>query len=269
MEYKIIKENFDSIHQMLSVIESRKNNKVMEYNNSSSSGSYSFTLTYSYDEAHELFENGYTEILDEIKTGVSANVKKTQNVNRRTVRTNVIGYAPHVPNAILGLPNSMIMTEQQPQKIKTVSIVVGITQNCGTDAKEFVKSGIAALGVVNTLELRGYRVALKVAFFCAEADYERTFCTVKVKDYREHMDIQKLCFPLAHPSMFRRFGFKWLETSPDVKDNGWSGDYGHNFANRYYIEKNFLEENEFFINLDLTKELNYDVDKLIERMNLK
>ena len=269
MSYRIIKEHFTSIHQMLSVIESRPNNSVMRNRDESRTNGKDFTGTKSYDEAISLFETGYTEILERIKTGVGSNLKETESVNRRTVRTGVVGYAPHVPNAILGLPNSMILTEQQSQKIKTVSIVVGITENCGTAAEEFIKSGIAALSVVNTLELRGYRVALKVAFWCAEGGNERAWGTITLKDYREHMDIQKLCFPLAHPSMFRRFGFKWLETSPEIQDSGWTWGYGRQLRDNKFIKKNFLEGNEFFINLSLTKKCGYDPDKIIETMNLK
>lgn len=266
---QFIKEHFDSIHQMLSVIESRPNNAVMRGKNSSAMGDRKFTGTSTYEEAKQLFESGYTEVLDQIKTGVGANLRKTQNVNRRSIQTGVVGYAPHVPNAILGLPNSMILTEQQPQKIKTVSVVVGITENCSVKAETFIKSGIAALSVVNTLELRGYRVMLKVAFWCASAGDERAWGTITLKDYREHLDIQKLCFPLAHPSMFRRFGFKWLETCPQIKDYEWNFGYGHQLDYMPLISRVFLEPNEFLINLALTKECKYDPDKIIEKMNLK
>lgn len=267
---KIIKEHFNSICQMLNVIESRSNNSVMNRQNASHSNDKGFTGTSSYDEAKTLFETGYTDILDKIKTGVAENLKQTVSENRRHVRTAVVGYAPHVPNAILGLPNSMIFTETKPQKIKAVSIVAGITENCGTGAKEFSKSGIAVLGVVNTLELQGYRVNLKVAFYCAKVwSGEYTFGTVSVKDYREHLDLQKLCFPLAHPSMFRRFGFKWLETVPGLTSSEWAGGYGSQFNDMNFIKKNFLEENEFFIGLSLTKKCNYDPNKIIETMNLK
>ena len=269
MAYKIIKEHFDSVHQMLFVIESRNNNSVMSDKDASSTGSKSFTMTSSYKEAHELFENGYTDVLEKIKTGVAANLNKMQVENRRRVRTGVVGYVPHVPNAILGLPNAMILTDTQPQKVKTVSIVVGVTENCETDAKEFVKSGIAALSVVNTLELCGYRVALKVAFWCAESGNERAWGTISLKDYREHMDIQKLCFPLAHPSMFRRFGFKWLETCPEIQDSDWHWGYGHNLNDINFIQQKFLEDNEFYINLAVTKKCGYDPDKIIKKMNLK
>lgn len=264
----IVKEHFNSINEMISVIESRPNNSVMNGNHSSETNGKDFTGSNSMTEAKELFRNGYTEILPKIKTGVSANLKRTEIRNRRRVETGVIGYAPHVPNAILGLPNSMILTKQAPQKTKVVSIVVGITENCGTDASEFIKSGIAALGVVNSLELRGYRVNLKVAFYVAKCDNDRAFGTVNVKDYREHLDLQKLCFPLAHPSMFRRLGFKWLETVPGLKAS-WAWGYGQQMHDLKFIKENFLDEKEYFINLRITKENKYDPEKIIEYLNIE
>ena len=96
-----------------------------------------------------------------------------------------------------------------------------------------------------------------------------TFATVKVKDYREHMDLQKLCFPLAHPSMFRRFGFKWLETVPGLTEVGWSFGYGRTVKNYKKFKKHFMKENEFLIDLNLTKKYNYNPEKIIEVMNLK
>lgn len=260
----IVKEHFDSIHQMIKVIESRPNNDVMKYCDSSHSGDRDFTGSKSYEEAKRLFENGYTDVLEKIKIGMANNIKRNQIERRRRVTTGVVGYAPHVPNAILGLPNSMILTEAVPQKIKALSIVVGITENCATDAEEFIRSGIAALSVVNTLELQGYRVNLKVAFYCAECGDDRAFGTVSVKDYREHLDIQKLCFPLAHPSMFRRLGFRWLETCEGLKESSWAFGYGRQLSNKKEVSELFLNDNEFLINLAVTKKCNYDVDKIIE-----
>lgn len=264
----IIKENFNSINEMIQVIEHRENNFVMREQDSSSSGSYSFTKTNSMNEAKELFRNGYKEILPRIKSGVEANLKRTETRNRRRITSGVVGYAPNVPNAILGLPNSMILTESSTQKTKIVSIVVGITENCCVDAEKFIQSGIAALGVVNALELSGYRVNLKIAFYVAKRNNERAFGTVKVKDYREHLDLQKLCFPLAHPSMFRRLGFKWLETVPGLTDPGWAFGYGQQFSDLEFIKKNFLEPNEYFINLKITENNDYDPEKIIESLNI-
>lgn len=268
MALNIIKEHFKSIHEMLSVIESRPNNDVMAGKHSSNGNDREFTGTDNYNEAKELFRHGYTEILPRIKTGVAANLKRTETRPRRTIENNVVGYAPNVPNAIMGLPNSMILTRTAPQKTKNVSIVVGITENCGTRAEEFIESGIAALGVVNTLELRGYRVNLKVAFYVAKESNDRAFGTVNVKDYREHLDLQKLCFPLANPSMFRRLGFKWLETVPGLEAN-WSLGYGQQLNDVDYIKETFLASNEYFINLALTKRNEYNPEKIIAELNIE
>lgn len=269
---KVIKEHFNSINDMLQIIESRPNNSVMRNEHSSCKNGYDFTKTHTYEEAKELYQFGYEEILPKIKAGINQNIKQNATINRRQVTTNVIGYAPHVPNAILGLPNSMILTKTTPTKTKALSICYCITENCGTKSDEFVRSGIAALSVINSLELQGVRVKLRILFFCAKSNWdndELTFATVDLKDYREHLDLQKLCFPVAHPSMFRRFGFKWLETCKEIQDNSWRVGYGSQLKDEGLIKKHLIEENEILLNLEKTRRFDYDVDKIIESFNLK
>lgn len=267
----IVKEHFTSIRDMLSVINSRENNSVMKNEYSSSKGSYEFTGTRNWQEAIDLFENGYTDVLDKIKAGVAKGIKQTENIQKRRTSTGVVGYAPHVPNAIMGLPNSMIYTQSIAQKVKAISIVYAITENCSTDAEEFIESGIAVLNVINRLELAGYRVNLKIMFYCAECGSDRAFGTVDVKSYREHLDLKKICFPVAHPSMFRRLGFKWLETCKGLNASDWR--YGYGMQIRNAINDKFvnvmLAKNEFFMNLETTRSHNYNVDEIIESLNLK
>jgi len=265
----LVKEHFTSIHQMLNVCKNRPNNSIMSGKESSSTGSKDFTGTESWKEAMDLFEHGYTEILPQIKAGVAAGIKKTETIQRRRTSTGVVGYAAHVPNAIMGLPNSMIYTQATPQKIKAISITYCITRNAGTKAQEFIDSGIAVLNVINRLELNGCRVNLKIMFYCAKENDDYAFGTVDVKDFREHLDLQKLCFPIANPSMFRRFGFKWLETCNGLKERGWSYGYGRQIDSDSEVLQNWLQDNEFYIDLPYTRRYNYDAEKIIESMNIK
>ena len=264
----IIKEHFTSIHQMLSVMESRQNNDVMAGRQSSRDNDKSFCGTKNWDEAISIFQNGYVDILDQIKAGVTQHLKAMGVTHKRNIRTNVVGYAPHVPNAILNLPNSMILTESQPQKVKAISIVYNMCANCGTGTEEFIKCGITLLSLVNTLELRGYRVNLQTAFFCAADGNDRAFGALCVKDYREHLDLQKLCFPVAHPSMFRRFGFKWLETCSGLVESDWSFGYGRSVSlnNDEKFAAAVLDKNACYIDLPSIKKNDYDVDKLIKSL---
>ena len=268
---KIVEEHFGSIRELLKVLDTRPNNFSMVGRHSSVENGKDFTGTKNWGEAVKLFETGYADVLPKIKSGLEKNIKATGVLNRRFVRTGVVGYAPHVPNAIQGLPNSMIYTETQPQKTKAVTVYYAPTENCGTDVEEFVKSGICALSAVNILELSGVRVNLDVVMFNGtnDGDTEGTFATVKVKDFREQMDVQKLCFPVVHPSLFRRFGFKWLETSPGIKADGWSWGYGHHGPKFNKIIRQNMPNNEYFITLSDTKKAGYSPEKLIEQMGIK
>ena len=62
MRYKIIKEHFCSIHQMLGVIESRQNNAVMRGKYDSRENDKRFTGTKSYEHAKQLFETGWSRL---------------------------------------------------------------------------------------------------------------------------------------------------------------------------------------------------------------
>ena len=271
MSIRVVEEHFGSIHELLRVIGARPHNSEMARCNSSEENDKSFTGTKNWDEAVQLFRTGYTDVLPQIKSGIEKNVKATGVQNRRFVRTGVVGYAPHVPNAINGLPNSMIYTETQPQKIKAVTIYYAPTENCGTETTEFIKSGICALSAINILELSGVRVNLDVVMFNGTnfEDTEGTFATVKVKDFRDQMDVQKLCFPVVHPSLFRRFGFKWLETSPGIKEEGWAYSYGHHSQKYNKIIRQNMRDNEYFITLADTNQVEYSPEKLIEQMGIK
>lgn len=262
---KLIQEHFNSISEMLSVICSRPNNHIMKERHSSVNGEKLFTRTKNWDEAMNLYKYGYTEVLEEIKKGTTAVGGNRAHVERNKIVNDVIGYAPHVPNAILGLPNSMIGMKKIPQKVKTVSIIYEATANCCEDSETFVKAGIALLSAINILELSGIRVNLRLCYFFGQETDEYTYATVKLKDYREHLDIQKLCFPIVHPSMFRRFGFKWLETCEGLTRN-WNYGYGRHIEEMPKIIKKEIRENEYFISMLSVKEENFDPRKIIEQI---
>ena len=108
---------------------------------------------------------------------------------------------------------------------------------------------------------------LDVIAMCTNSGSEWQIASVNVKDYKEQLDIKKLCFPLAHPSMFRRFGFAWLERSTDMKE-GFAYGYGHSAQKK---EERQLEsvfgENEFFITQDHVSKLS--IDEIVELVNKK
>lgn len=259
-----IREEFESIHQMLKIIENRKNNNVMEYRHSSqaSGDGNSFYGTDSYEEALDLFMNGDKEKYDMIREGLkttSENIK-TNLMPKRQIRTGVVGYAPNVPNAIMGLPNSMIYTDKINIKRKTVSILYSICANCDVTAHTLTKSGVAVLNVINSLELSGYRVEVKILFFNAIGSKEKTRAMVTVKRYNDHLDLMKMAFPLANPGMFRRFGFKWIETQPKLTDGSYNYGYGKDNS-----DEDISDDKSVYLNLSRISSCNYNSEKIIEK----
>ena len=223
MDRKYIIENFNSIEEMIKILKTRPKNNIMKDRNSSEDSSYSFTNTNSYEEAEELIKNGYIEILNKIKSGLKFNVTE----NSKTIpENNVFGYIPNVPNAIMNLPKSMIYQKRIPRKVSTIDLIYCSTSNSGTGSDSFIKNGIKILNIINSLEQNNIRVNLKAAVFDGETNNEKCLATVNLKNYKEKLNLQKICFPIAHPSMLRRFGFKWLETTSKITNDNWQYGYG-------------------------------------------
>lgn len=268
---KIIQEEFKSLRELVNVIEERPVNKIFaDKELSSEEGSYNFTKTNSYEEARELMLGGYKDIVNEIGAGVYKSTADHRDLyNRRRVSTGVVGYAPHVPNAILGLPNSMIYMKNEPVKVKTLDICYDACENAKIDADDFIKAGKVILQIINSMEMEGIRVKLRVAFYCGVdssiGPLEHVFATVKLKDYRDQIDIAKMCFPFAHPSMLRRIGFKWMETQPDVESIQWAFGYGSNRDPDEELKKKILNPKEKLVTLKNIKNHNFDVEEIKEK----
>lgn len=216
---RIIIEEFENINSLLRTICSRPNNKIMEDEDSSRSNDKEFTGTETWNDAVKLLRTGYTEILGEVKeqlVKITKQNKKFNSIKKSRIKNDIIGYVPNVPNSIMNLPESMINIKQVPQKRKTLSILYSIEGNANESVEFFIKTGIILIAAINTIEKSGIQVKLSVAFMTSEKDEEITFPIVCIKNYGQRFDLQKICFPLAHPSMLRRIGFKWLETTPEI-----------------------------------------------------
>lgn len=275
-----IHESYNSIDQLLRTISERPVNKVFKnYERSSQTGSEKFTGTKSYKAAEELIQGGWSEPLKELKERTKElSVKSNVTTNRTRPRNSVVGYAPCVPAAILGLPESMIATDRVPSKIKAVTIVYSNSGPCRVKTDQFLKAGAVVLNIVNNLELQGYRVRLLCEFYSAKERTERVVGRVSVKDWRQPLDLKKIAFPIAHSSMLRRIGFKWIETVPGLTNYGWPSGYGDDLAacegydgvKQDYEKNGLLSENEYYISRKMIDEQKYDIDAVMKKagMNL-
>lgn len=251
MALKVISEHFDTIYGFLKTSKDRPNNQAMRGAHSSTSKEEpDWYGTRSYAEAEDLFRNGYTDILKEVLEGIKENEKlhhELTNTPKMVPKNQVVGYAPHVPNSILGIPESMIYTERTIHKQKTIDITYSCSVNCYIEAYQMKKAGIALLSAIKIIEAMGIYINLDLAAFITQSGEEIANPTISLKKYHERLDIQKLCFPLAHPSMLRRFGFKWLETNPDITNPDFSFGYGHSLEKPDEIKQKLQFSNKMHV----------------------
>jgi len=274
---KFVFEQFDSLSEYINIIGERSVNRVFSYRYiindiGSEKENYSFSLTNSYVESVGLALNGYKEGCEGLKSSVKR-IQHCENVTRFMPTTDITGFAPHVPNAITGVPKSMISHMPVQKKAKVLTLVFNNENTAATNANQFIKAGKNVVDLINALEEQGYRVALySLVVSCGN---QIAAALVKIKDWKQPTNILKIAYPLIHPAFSRRQFFKWLETCPQVTDDELAIAYGKPL---YKLESNYdkqitllrqmkvLTNNWFYLDNNLAKD--NGVDSLISLLGI-
>ena len=220
-------DRFDDMNIFLKTIKSRPFNTVFkDYpdGRGSENDDYSFSKTKSYKESEDIMKIGYKEGLADLKKAEKS-IPVCSKGSKAVPTASVIGYTPHVPNAIAGIPCSMISHKQVVMKSKMISMAYDMTASWEVNADDFVKAGRVLLSFIEMVESRGYRVKLDMMLTACKNN-ERSVALIKVKDFRQPVNPLKLSYMMLHPSFLRRQGLKWTETNPDLTDRGFRSGHG-------------------------------------------
>lgn len=224
---------FNNINEFLKYLE--RPHKSGRDKSSQEKGDYSFYGTGSYEDAIKLIKNGDDELFDEVMKE-TAKIKINKDLgnlkNRLRYENNVYGFVPNVPNMMVGSPLTMINAKRDGISKKIVNIFLNIRVSGFIDKDEIIRIGTKYLNVIDLLEKNGYRCNLYSG--CANEKYgKHSLLMVRVKTDREPLNLKKICFTIANPSMQRRLKFKWMEVNdgPDFTDG-----YGQ-IENEWYIKK--------------------------------
>lgn len=273
-------ETFNGVNEFLNVIGKRSPNAVFKHTSlSSEENDESFTMTKSYSESEKLMATGYKDGLNDLKKSKGVKITHTSNVRKNIPQTGVVGYAPHVPNAIAGIPQSMIAQRKIEQHAKVVTIVYDCGAHADVNAERFVKAGRNLLDMVMMLELQGYRVRVDIQeAFCTHK--EKAICRITVKSHRQPINPLKISYLLLHPSFFRRQGFKWLETTPELTNTTFIAGYGRPLyfqvnsdgastdeIREYLTERGLLKSGTFFTNFYEAEK--HSAEELVKLMGIK
>lgn len=274
MAKKLIIEKFESITEYLDALENRPVNSVFSGSDlSSNTGDMSFCYSSSWEESVSLLRNGYEEGLIGLTSGENK-FSRRYSGSKNIPTSGVVGYSPHVPNAISGVPNSMIFNRPIEQKVKVVTILYLVSVSCGVNTESMIKAGKKILNIILDLELQGYRVAVYTAdSFCSNKEIGINM--TMIKSHRHPVNPLKIAYPLVHPSFFRRQAFRWIETNPNITDTSISSGYGKplkreigdtNRIRNWMKEKGILPNGWFFTDYD--EAVNLSVTELIKRMGI-
>lgn len=272
-EMRVVHECFSSVHLLLKCLDERENNSVMAHEHSSQQeGNEEWYGTSNYKEAINLLICGYKDILDKLKIGINKSLKsfKDKDFNKSCIIEDIQGVSPIVPNYLQGLPKTMSYRQTIAKKTKVVNIIYSPCENCSSNPEEFIEAGVAILSAIRVIEKSNISVRLDCMFSDSFCNREAIIGTVRIKNYKDRLDLQKLCFPLANSSMLRRIGFKYIETAPDMKERGFKGGYGITPSLEELEKCLKLPKDTVLLNMKIIRgELECDPKKIIDYINKK
>ena len=188
------------------------------------SGSEEFTGTHSYEQAVEMFKNGWQSKAEELTKKLKVIQNQVIDAQVQKVLFDVVGFQASVPRYLQGIPTNMVNKKLVPIKQKIVTINKDISYNCGITTEQIVEASIQTLQLVKKIEAQGIRVNLNL-IWGVKASGSNEIVKIRLKSANERVNISKLAFPLVHPSMLRRLCFRYLEVAPTIT-HGYLYGYG-------------------------------------------
>lgn len=255
-------QDFDSIGDLTSYLATAPTSQLFRDKNLSSQNEdrAAFYGTNTYNEANDMLIKGWDAKAPMLAQRIKANETTTHQAQRRTPTYNMVGGQASVPRYLQGIPTNMIDHKQTPVKQKIITINKDLAYAANVRTSEIEAEGIKALQIIKGLEGKGFRVKLNTIWVSSVGN---TFHTVKVcvKRPEERMNLLKMAFPLIHPSMLRRFGFRCLETNPHVTERSFTWGYGAPDGGMY---RQIMAKGEYLLPAYIPS-----VDKLIEQIGGK
>lgn len=234
-DYEIISEEYNSAMDVANDCETRK---ITNHNfeNVKYKDDWDWRGVKNYDEAIDLLKNGYIDKVEKIQKEINKSV--IGQSKRITFHNDIVGYAPIVPLAILGVPNSMINSKMKPIKAKVIEICYDVGCSAYVDSNDIIRVGLAFLKIIANMEMQGYRIKLT-----AVQGYSNhkvlNLLRINLKSANQPLDLKRISFPIIHTGFFRVIGFDWFSKTPHGKYIG--GGYGKPITATFSDKKDLRE----------------------------
>ena len=181
----------------------------------------------------------------------------------------VVGYTPHVPNAILGLPQSMINSRREPKKHKVLDIFVNRSRASVTSTSQIEYEGALILSFLDSLERDGFRVNLyvgKVSWHGGNSEVSGHIVPIKLAS--DPLNVKKSAYYLVNPAFLRRTAFKIDENESRLKDitrNGYGSVNNRDIMREFLLEE--VSDRLLIIDDSLDLNMHNDTEDNINKLN--
>lgn len=230
----LVFERFNSPAAFVAAVSDRPASRLWggSWRSSRSSGDREWSGASSWEEAVDIAEAGYAEVVDRVRVSASrATSAAFDRVEARPARpvNGYVGGSPNVVRAMQGLPRDMRRTLREPRKLQGVTLVYerGVIGSVSTD--RMIEAGARMVALVRLFERAGVPVRLIVTM-ASTAGGETAVCEVVVKDYATPVNLAKIAYYVAHPSAHRRLKFAWLESTPVITSRKFIDGYGRSVS---------------------------------------
>lgn len=173
--------------------------------------------TDTYEEAEELLLYGWKPAIQKLKS--SFNIPRA-TTSRNVPSYSVVGHTASVPRYLQGIPTNMVTSRPQTQLNKVITLNKDVTFPGSARPEQMMEYGLRTLTLLNDLEAKGYRVRLNIICGSSNGKFEESDVNIihkiTVKHPDQRLNLNRISFPVAHPSFFRRIFFKALERSPEA-----------------------------------------------------
>jgi len=150
-------------------------------------------------------------------------------VERLDYRYDVEGIGIDIGRYCEGIPECWV-SPQYTQVDGVGQHLVRICVNVGAlgrrSVSEIERRGIAIATFVEVMEYAGKSVELSICFPAISHDSKTSTLIVRVKEFDQRLDSDKVAYALIHPAKHRCLKFRWIELLPESWWNSFRGSYG-------------------------------------------
>lgn len=178
--------------------------------------------TKDYADAENRMMNGDDESAKKIEIGGNGQ-SVYKNVHSTVAKPKLVrgraGFMPSVAAYCAGSSRCMYKSKKQIVKSKTTTIVYNISALGGVSSTEIARAAYNMLKAVLKIEASGVRVNFYISTL-AETRNKKFGSVVKIKDSGQYFNFLKMAYPMVHPSMQRRQGFRFREITEGISGYG-------------------------------------------------